>query len=314
MSFLEQGERLVWQSKAGGTAGYNQLVVIAAFLVIFFGGSSLCTTPMIFMTVQDMGVVEIFRGVVSSLVCIVPMFGLIAVWAIPRVRPSFFLTDRALVQRKLFGGYERFPLNEIAAAERYVAVYQGRYGPRQVVTHRLAVVLRSGTGNRQVLFGPTKDVDHLLELLHNGVLRDWVDLSMLPAVDGSPAPAESRGDFFVCARSSDDGFDYGPVFIGPRRIVRFTESLGGDVLGRLYTTLGRATGPGDAEQAVAEILRNPATGHYLELPREGTATTLDGDRLTLRGPETTHNVELAPRDAERLRGFLTLSRRAPDGR
>lgn len=314
MRFLEQGERLVWQSKAGGTAGYNQLVVLAAVLILFFGGSSLCSLPMVFFAARDLGIAEVLTGLVNTLVCAGPMVVLIAIWAIPRFRPSLFLTDRALVQRKLIGGYERHPLNEVAAAERYVAVYHGRYGPRQVVTDRLAIVLQSSTGNRQVLFGPTKDADHLLGLIHNGVMRDWVDLSLLPSVDGAPAAAESQGQFFVCAKSSDDGFDYGPLFIGPRRIVRFTEVLGGDILGRLYTTLGRAPGPGDAEQAVTEILQNPSAGHYLELPREGTHTALDGNRLTLRGPESTHHVELPPRDADRLRDYLTLSRRAPDGR
>lgn len=306
------GERVIWKSRAGGTTGYSQLAVTGVVLYLLFGGGCSCfSVPIVLATTPAEDLVSRLPMLAMSLVMSTPTVLLLVWWAVPRLRTSLFLTDRALLSRRLLGGYDRIELESLTAAEPYVKTYYGRYGRRQDVhTHRLEL----HTNGQVKLFGPSKDVDRLLELVQGGVLSRWFDLGMLPSLDGLPAPAEQRTDLFLCGRTRSEGFDYGPLFVGPTVIVRFTDGLPSFLLGRLYTVAGEASSALEAEREILTLLENPDAGHYTRLPREGTGTQLEGGRLRLSHEEATHEVELGPADAERFAGYLKVTTRGPGGR
>ncbi len=302
---LEPGERLLWARRASGVHGHGQLAITLGVLLalpglwapvgILFALSTLARDP-------ALGI----QLLVSYVVCSGPFALIVAAWLAPRARESLFVTDRALVWRTLRGGVERVPLASVRAAERYVAVYQGRYGPREIVTDRMRAVLDDG---REILFGPSKDIDRVLEWIEYGVLGDWVELPMLPAVAGDPPPAETRPEFFVCARTETDGDTYGPLFVGPTRIVRLTEELSGHLLGRLYTVLGRAFEGDDAEAQAMALYASAGAGHYVELPRAGARFVQDGRSVRIRSASGAElAMTLAASDADRLRAHLAAQR------
>lgn len=304
---LEPGERLIWKSRASGVVGYDQwvsLVLVLASLPLF----GLCMLPisLVYARFDSIAaVLSVLTQLGGSLLCASPWLVFAAVWALPKTRDSYFLTDRALIQRTLRGGVERIPLNTLEMAQRYVALYRGRYGPIEVVTDRLRGQDRDG---REFYFGPSKQIDYVLDLLEYGVFGDFIDLSMQPSVDGVPAPAEARTDLFLCSRTRTDGDLYGPLFIGPTRVVRLTEMLSGQLLGRLYTTLGQAVEGQDAEAHLAQILHNPGAGHYTDLKRADCRFTLDGNTLAIRTDAgASHIMDVSAEDADRLRLFLKRS-------
>ena len=248
---LEPGEKVVWQSRGGGPAGYGQWVYDVAVLVGLHLCGSMALVPMLAIgatsssyedrhpTYDDGGYADptaapprpelttgdMVMALLPSLLCTVISFGLVGaagyVVIRPRLRPSYFLTPSRVIAAKLMGGFETWPLARIRQARQYVAIYQGRYGQRhEVLTNRVELVLDSGG---VVRIGPVADVSSLLDLFEHAVSSRWIELAALPEVGGALAPAEARDDILFVARTSTSAMPYGPLFVGPTRVVRFTE-------------------------------------------------------------------------------------------
>jgi len=307
---LEEDERVVWEGRQSGVTGPSQLWVYGAALAAL-GTFGLLTAPMLFFVGLD--ALDAAMAIAQQLVCGAPGLFMAFWWAMPRFRVSLALTDRRLLAQTALGAWSSVWLKQLTSAERYVAVYHGRHGPREVVTDRLKL----GVAAQTVLWGPTTDADFVLELLDHAVLsgKKWIDLAKLPDLRGKPAPAETRTDAFVCATSKTEGDLYGPLFIGEKKIVRITETLSGERLGRLYTLLGDPAQ--DPLAAIEQILGHPSTGHFVALDREKVKPMLDRNRLEIRGEGVEVVMDLSPHDADRLRTFLSLrserSRREAQG-
>ena len=295
---LEEGERVVWEGRQTGITGASQLWWFGA-VGAGFGLLGLCSLPMLLLA--DLDAVGMVVAVVQQLACAVPGIAMAFWWIAPRTRVSLALTDQRLLAQSALGAWTSVWLKQLKSAQRYVAVYQGRHGPQEVVTDRIELVV----GPNRVLWGPTKDADFVLELLEHAVLSGtrWIDLSMLPDLRGKPAPAETRKDAYLCASSRTEGDVYGPLFIGEKKIVRITESLSGELLGRLYTLLGDPAK--DPVAAIEQILSHPATGHFRLMDRASAKTVLDRTRLEVRGEGGEMTLDLSVHDADRLRTFLS---------
>jgi hypothetical protein len=273
---LEEGERVVWEARQSGVTGPSQLWIHGATLA-GLGTCGLFSLPMLF--VIDLDAIDLAVAVVQQLACAAPGLLMAFAWAMPRFRVSLALTDQRLLSQSAFGAWTSVWLKQLKSAERYVAVYHGRHGPREVVTDRLKLEVAPQT----VLWGPTTDADFVIELLEHGVLsgKKWIDLAMLPDLRGKPAPAETRTDVFVCATSRTEGDLYGPLFVTEQKIVRITETLSGERLGRLFTLLGDPAQ--DPLAAMEQILSHPSTGHFVALDRAKVKPILDQKRLEIRG-------------------------------
>jgi hypothetical protein len=304
---LRSGERLLWASAASGTVGYSQWVSVLVVLGFFFviGPISGAASLLSHLALQDTPIagLAVVPAVIAPVVVIALLIG---AWALPRTRLTHFLTSERLISRNLFGGHTEFPLNQIVGIERLVVVYRTRYGVREVVTDRVVIKLDRG---RTAYFGPSKQIDRVEDLIDNGVLTRWVDLNTLPAValthlPAPSTPAETHDGFFVCPTSRSHGDLYGPLFVGPRVIVRITEELPFHMLGRLYTTLAGAVDGEAAELLLFEVVRKSTTGHFIELPRASTDFAFDGGKVALIG-EVGQRVDLtlSTEEAQRLRTY-----------
>lgn len=320
---LEAGEKIVWQSRGGGPAGWGQWVYVVAVLV----GLHLCGT-VAFIPIAILGATtsssydydddgyarteapsSIGQTLVASLptlLCTVISFGLAgaAGWVVirPRTRPSFFLTPKRVIARKLTGGEESWPLSSVRAMRQYIAVYRGRYGSvQEVPTHRVQLQLQS---NAWVTIGPIADMQGLLDLYEHAIATGWIELEALPEVGGAPAPGETRDGIFFAKRTSTTGMSYGPLFLGPTRVVRFTEMLEAHQLGRLYTLLARDADADEIEELIVSTARSGNFGHFVDAARDDARPSIDGRTLSLRLGERSEPVELASADADRARSFL----------
>lgn len=292
-------EKIVWQSRGGGITGYSPL---AAFGWTLLGLASLgaCVTPLALLTAPALTADSLF-GLMGNLIWSVLALAIVVpTFVLPRTRPTFFLTPTTLLARRPFGGWRTVPLEGLVSVERKIVIYHTRYGPRQLVTHRIAMTFASG---RHEDVGPIAEVDALIELLDSVIVRH-VSLDALPGVRGELAPAEARGDVFLAARTETGGMAYGPLFVGPTRVLRFTEVLEPALLARLYTVVGGAIDAEEAEVRAVDLLRHPGTGHVIDIPRDLAKIRVDRDVAFLRLSERAEEVRLAPPDADRLRVFL----------
>src|SRR5439155_14425294 len=106
---------------------------------------------------------------------------------------AVYVTDRRIVGNNFLLAPSFARIEAVAGATRIIKQYT-RYGAvvREELTHRVAVVLKSGGGMR---VGPVVDPDELVGFLR-GVAMGNVVPRTLPGVDGEPPPAERRTDFF----------------------------------------------------------------------------------------------------------------------
>lgn len=318
---LAAGEKIVWQSRGGGPAGYGQWVYVVAVLVGLNLCGSVAMIPLLVLgATSDAGRYDGYGeptpqlGLGAQLLASLPSllctglslaFVVAAVFVAikPRLRPSFFLTQERFLAAKLFGGYESWPLARIREMRQYVAVYHGRYGQRrEVATHRVELKLDSGAW---VKAGPIADLQALLDLYDNAIATRWVELEALPEIDGAPAPGEARPDLLFVARTSTAAMAYGPLFVGPSRVVRFTEVPEAHQLARLYSLLAR---PGTAEELEELFVANARAGtfgHFVDVARDDARPAIDGDVLSLRLGERNEPIDLARADADRARAFLS---------
>jgi hypothetical protein len=312
---LEQGEKIVWQSRGGGPAGWSTWVYVVATLVGLHVCGALMGIPIILAaagagladqgpaaTGDGTGWLAALPSLLCTLVSVAFIGGGLYVAIRPRLRPSYFLTPTRVIAAKLWGGFESWPLARVREARQYVAVYHGRYGERrEVVTNRVELVLDT---NAVVRFGPVADVQGLLDLFEHAVATRWIELSALPEVDGALAPGEARGDVLFVARTSTAAMPYGPLFVGPTKVLRFTEVPEAHLLGRLYSLLARPGTAAEAEELVLSTARTGNLGHFVEVAREGSRPSIDGTTVSLRLGERVEPVVVSQRDADRARAFL----------
>ncbi|MDQ3032787.1 MAG: hypothetical protein M3Y87_10245 [Myxococcota bacterium] len=300
-------EKIVWQSKGGGVAGSNQFLIIGLVLLGLWSCGGLTTPIFLLLGASDGLSAEMLVGAAVGLVWPALFFAIVVpLFVLPRLRPSFFLTPTTLHARRAFGGWQSVRLEELTSAERRIVVYQSRYGPREVVTSRVAMQL---AGRRTADVGPIADVDGLIELLNDAVITSHVSLDALPGiVRGEPAPAEVRTDVFLAARSESGGMAYGPLFIGPTRVLRFTKVLEPSALARLYTVVGDAIDAEEAELRAVDFAKRPMAGHVLDVERAQVKLQVDRDVLFAKLPQREEEVKLAMRDADRLRTVLRRAR------
>jgi hypothetical protein len=309
---LGAGEKIVWQSRGGGPAGYGQWVYVIAVLVSLNLCGSIAFIPLGILGASSLGgaatpdLAARTLGALPSFLCLALSLGLAATGAFvalkPRLRHSYFLTQERLIAAKLWGGHESWPLERIREVRQYVAVYHGRYGQRQeVATHRVELQLDTGAWTK---VGPIADVQALLDLYENAVATRWVDLAALPDVGGGLAPGEARADLLFVARTRTAGMSYGPLFIGPSRLIRFTEIPEAHQLARLYSLLGRDGAAEELEELFVASARAGTFGHFVDLACDDAKPSIDGDVVTLRFGERTEPVALDRADADRARAFL----------
>src|SRR5262249_53180733 len=148
-------------------------------------------------------------------------------------------------------------------------------------------------------FGPVKKVEDLAELLHSGVLARYVDLRALPSVDGSPAPAEVRGDLFLAMQTETGGMTYGPLFLGPEKLLRFTDELPEGLKNQLFTLVSQDARPEEIEEQLLRLARHPGARHSTILELGNVKMTITGNALSVQMAERTDVIEMPPRDAER---------------
>lgn len=326
---LEPGEKVVWQSRGGGPAGYGSWVYVVAVLVGLHLCGSMALVPILAVGAgassyaepsyddtydaaprAEAGTASTVLALLPTLLCTLISFGLVGaagyVVIRPRLRPSYFLTPSRVLAAKLTGGFEAWPLSRVREARQYVAVYHGRYGQRQeVLTNRVELVLDSGG---VVRFGPVADVTSLLDLFEHAVTTHWIELEALPEVGGALAPAEARDDVLFVAKTSTAAMPYGPLFIGPTRVVRFTEVPEAHQLGRLYTLLARPGTAEELEELLVSTARAGTLGHFVDVSREDARPSVDGKIVSLRLGERLEPVALSAADADRARCVLGARR------
>jgi hypothetical protein len=311
---LEPGEGVIVASRGGGGRSYPVWLVLMGMFV----GFSFCGTGL--MGVLALAVLALgpnhgdAEGAVSIVVLAatqLPCFALslmllglgLAAAIVPARAPFYFLTTRRLVVRRVFGRTIALPLDAIASLTRHHAAIPLRFASRtERPTDEIVITMRAGHVPRELRVGPIAEAADLLALFEQS--RAGVPLDEAPRLDASSCPAEERPLFFVVPGTRSLGMRYGPTFIGPTIVARFTEPLPLARLTRLYAGLAHAVDAEEAELLVRAAAREPGSGHVLVLDRAAARPTLDGTILTLHAGERRDPLELDPRAADRARAFL----------
>lgn len=294
---LEPGERVVLQSPRGGTAGYGGLM----WLLILFGGSHVCGALMIIpLLVSD----DSKRAdgtttmMISSIVSLLVGGAALVRWLLLRRQPSYFITDRRLIARRLFWTPVVIDLDNVASAARFMVKYT-RYGRvvNEVLTHRVAVAFHSG-GYRRL--GPIKYPDEFTALLQS-VAHRIVDCRALPDVSGGLSAAEARTDVFFAQTTLTGGAPRGPLFVGPTKVIGFSEVFFTTRLYQVLTIVGASRSPEEIEQSVVALAQNSefGRGRAVIMDREGLDLSVVGGQLLLTSGDKKVAFDLAPPDAER---------------
>jgi hypothetical protein len=168
------------------------------------------------------------------------------------------------------------------------------------------VLVAHNGGTRSV--GPVLDYDELTGLLDGLISRD-IDPTKMCGIEGSaPAPAEAREDIFVAVHNRTDGDAYGPLIIGPRGLVRFTERLPIGRSGLLLSVLAQPLTPEELESKVVFLSRRPDAGHALILDLSTAELGMDSTSIRVKTAERTLHIQLADADALRARRYLQARR------
>jgi hypothetical protein len=227
---------------------------------------------------------------------------LVFAWRWSRRQPTCFLTTERLYQRTLLSGLRVIPLDQITRCQRYLNRVRTRYGGvEELPTEAVTLTLTRGG---EVRFGPMKDFDGLWDLVQNGVLARSVDLRALPELGGAPAPAEQREDLFLALSTRKGEDTYGPLFLGPTKLIHFTEPLPRLLESIFLTVLASPATAEQIEPQLAGLVRHPQAGHSLVLDRAAASLSVDGPVLVARHDDRQERVTLRPTDAERAARFL----------
>lgn len=300
---LEAGERIIFQSKRGGSAGYGGLM----WLLILFGGSQICGALMIIPIL--VGGTSEGKGegatqmVVMSVITLVVGLAAVGRWILLKVRPSYFITDRRLIARRLFLLPVAIELENVASAARVLVQYT-RYGTvvNELLTHRVAVGFHSGGARR---FGPIKDADEFTSLLQS-VAHKVVDCKALPDVNGGLAAAEARSDLFFAQTTQAGGAPRGPLFVGPTKVIAFAEVFFATRLHQVLTIAGASRTPEEVEQSILALAQSAefGRGRSVVMDREGLHLGMQGNQLLLTSGDNKVAFDLAPPDAERATKYV----------
>ena len=282
---LAEGEYIIWSSRRSPLMLTGRQV-LGIFIVGFYVFSSV-------VVLSFVGGPPAFLAFVALLIAVI----FFARWN--RRRDAFFMTNQHLIDAGILFK-RRIPLNSIQACERYVQEVYTRYGTERVTTDKLALL----SGGQTVLFGPVLDFEGVWELVHHGVLGNTIQLTALPPLDGGLAPAEKRTDIVLLLSTKTDGDEYGPLFIGPSKIIRFTEKLPSILERILFTVAAGENSADEMEQHMQQLLRHPHAGHSTILERDLTAASVNGATLTLTGPDRTLTMELRAGNVTRVSAFV----------
>lgn len=289
---LADGEYFIWSSPRSVTTQITPRQLVGIFFIGFYllgGVITLC-------------VFTGWAGLIGSLALFV---GIVALVRWNRRRPAFFMTNQHLIDAGLIFK-QKIPLASIQGCERYVQELYTRYGVERIMTNKM-VILSAG---QSIMFGPVLDFDGLWELIQQGVLRNTIRISALPTLDGGPAPAEKRTDILFLLSTTTEGDVYGPLFIGPTKIIRFTEKLPSYLERILLTVAAAQNTPDEMEQHMLQLVKHPQAGHSIVLERDMTAASVEGNTLTLTGSERVIKMELRPADVPRTSAFVRMWRPA----
>ncbi len=222
-----------------------------------------------------------------------------------RAKPAIFVTDGRVLERTLFG-VSGVPIADIRGYYRRVDKYRDRYGNVEEVATNIVVLVAHHGGTKSI--GPVAEYDELTGLLDGLISRD-IDPSKMRGLEPvTPAAAEAREDLFVAVSNHTEGDLYGPLIIGPRGLVRFTEKLPAGLEGQLLTALAQPESPEDLEARAVFLSRRPDAGHVLLVDLSAAELGMDSTSLRVKTAERTLLVQLGDGDAMRARKFLQARR------
>ncbi len=293
---FRESERIVWQAQAGESLWKMDVTgwFVASFLVVgAIGlGYQLSMAPRPWAVLAFFSPLVIFLGA-----------GLL-VWVRPRLGPVYFLTNERLVvwdlMRQRHVSHTLSEIEHVGRHHRRVRVGRGLLARTETrVTSEIDVV----SSGMKTTFGPLVHSDDFLASF-DGVMRDRrYELDVLPDVRGrGEAPAEEREDLLFVARPTNGG----PLFIGPRTVVRWAAPLPGPELGRLFASAAIADLRA-CEEAVLAHARDASASLADECPCASATPRWDDGAIHLRMDETSTVVRLADADAARAERYLRSS-------
>lgn len=221
-----------------------------------------------------------------------------------RAKPAIFVTDARVIERSIFG-VSAVDAAGIQSYQRRIDRYRDRYGNVQEVATNNVVLL--GPSIRKSV-GPVADYDAFTSLLDGLLTRD-IDPTKMRGLDPvTPAFAETREDMFVAVQNWTEGDLYGPLFIGARGLVRFTEKLSPGLEGLILTVLAQPTSVEDLESKIVFLARRPDAGHVTLVDLSRADLGMDSTSLRVKTAERTLMIQLTDADAMRCRKFLQSRR------
>lgn len=289
---LADGEYLIWSSpRSGAKLGMMQWAVLLYVVGfhLFVGFVVVC----------------VFTGWLGFIGGLVTFGAAVALIRWNRRRVVFFMTNQHLIDTRWLWG-KKIPLASIQGCERLIAEIRTRYGVERVTTDKLLLL----SAGQSMKFGPVLDFEGVWDLIHYGVLTNTINLSALPALDGGAAPAEKRNDLLLLASTKTDGDEYGPLFIGPTKIIRFTEKLPHLLQSILWTVAASENTPEEMEHHLQQPVRHPQSGHSNVWERDLCNAVVKGNTLELTTPERVIEMELRPADVTRTAAFVRAWRPA----
>lgn len=217
-----------------------------------------------------------------------------------RARPAIFITDARVIERSIFG-VSAVDAAGIASYQRQIVKYRDRYGNVQDVATNNVVLL--GPAIRKSV-GPVADYEGFTSLLDGLLTRD-IDPTKMRGLDPvTPATAETREDLFVAVSNWTEGDLYGPLVVGKRGLVRFTEKLSPGLEGLILTVLAQPASVEDLESKIVFLSRRPDAGHVTLVDLLQAELGMDSTSLRVKTAERTLMIQLADADAMRCRKFL----------
>jgi len=304
---LQPDERLIWSSPRGpsllfGSAG--SFVHAGARSPRALMGMFVVTAYVVIMVIRA----TLTVGPFGPCVAVVLLVALGVWWRRTASRPAFYLSDQHLFCRRRLGGVDVHELALLRRCERYLERVRTRSGG--IIETPTDAVMLYFEGRPTVRVGTVKDFEGLWDLLHHGVLARAVQLTALPSLDGAPAPAEKREDLLFVRSTRTGGEVYGPLFVGPTRLIRFTEPLPCLLEGTLLTLLASSQSAAEIEPQLAHLVRHPKAGHSLVVELSAAPITVEGTTLRVERQEREEEIELSARDAERATRFVAGTRGA----
>ncbi len=291
---LVQGERVLWAGMRGQPARLP-------------GGAAGCRVAYAWMMLMVFGVLGVVPMMAFSatripvIVGVVALVGAALAYRSYSRRPAIFVTNGRVLERTLFG-VSGVNIQEIKGYYRRVDKHRDRYGNVTEVATNVVMLVAHGGGVRGI--GPAAEYDALTGLLDGLISRDIDPAKMRALEPAAPAAAETREDLFVAVQNRTDGDVYGPLIIGPRGLVRFTERLPIGLEGQLLTVLAQPVTPEELESKTLFLARRPDAGHALILDLSTAQLGMDSTSLRVKTPERTLLIQLEDADAMRARKFL----------